>query len=775
MKVKTIIVGMMMFVLLLGCKSGSNEHLSNKGVIPKPVEMNKQEGCFVFTNSAVWAVENEEQAEIAKLLTDMLTKAAGFTPKIEIGNQKGDIMFVTDSTFSAEEYTLDVTPSKVEIKAGTKKGFFYAVQTIRQLLPAAIESNILKKGYEWSIPALIIKDKPRFEYRGLMLDPSRFFIPKETVMKIIDCAAMLKVNKLHFHLVDDNGWRLEIKKYPKLTEIGAWRVDREEPFPARRNPKKGEPTPVGGFYTQEDIKEIVAYASARQVEVIPEIEMPAHTNSSLAAYPQFACPVVKDYIGVLPGIGGKNSAIIYCAGNDSVFTFLEDVIDEVVELFPSEYIHLGGDEAAKDNWEKCPKCQSRMKAEHMKNEEELQGYFMKRMSKYVQSKGKKVMGWDELTNAELPDDVTIFGWQGFGKAALKAARQGHEFVMTPARIMYLIRYQGPQWFEPVTYYGNNTLKDVYDYEPIQKDWEPQVISLLKGVQASLWTEFCNAPEDTEYLIFPRLAALAEIAWAPEGTKDWTSFLKRLNRLTMHWDVMGINYAHSMFNLDHCVIPQEDGTLKVSLGCIRPDVEIRYTLDGAEPTAGSQLYQDTVIIDETSFIRATTFMAGIQIGKILDLKLNWNKATGKKVTGDDTTSRTYVLTNGLRGSEKHSDFEWAGWYNQDATFVVDLLNKEQIHKITLGCITNYGMGVHVPSQIKISVSEDGKKFVSILAKKYSPEEIFREGTRVEDKIFDALSVEGRYVKVEMKNPGVCPSDHVRSGQNTWMYFDEIIVE
>jgi len=278
---------------------------------------------------------------------------------------------LSPTLLKSEAYRLSVSPEQISIEASDAKGFFYALQTIRQLLPPDIENSRTVNAM-WTVPCLTIQDEPRFGYRGLMLDVSRFFIPKESVLRIIDCMAMLKINKFHFHLVDDNGWRLEIKKYPRLTEIGAWRVDHTDvPFHSRRNPLPGEPTPVGGFYTQEDMKEMIAYAADRQVEIIPEIEMPAHTNSSLAAYPQLACPVVDQFIGVLPGLGGDHASIIYCAGNDSVFTFLQNVIDEVAALFPSRYIHLGGDEAQKTYWKKCPLCQERMKKEHLAHEEDL--------------------------------------------------------------------------------------------------------------------------------------------------------------------------------------------------------------------------------------------------------------------------------------------------------------------------------------------------------------------------------------------------------------------
>ena len=550
---RTILILLIGFLssMVAGCSDTNLTH--DIPLVPRPAQMVPGSGNYLFSGKTVFAVENEEQAEVARGFIALFTRAAGFTPKLTVGDdaEKGNVRFQTDATLKSEAYTLEVSPKEIIIEASDAKGFFYALQTIRQLLPAAIEKEeVADKKVKWSIPAVSIQDEPRFGYRALLLDAARYFIPKENVLRIIDCMAMLKINTLHFHLTDDNGWRVEIKKYPRLTEVGAWRVDRTGlPFPARRNPEPGEPTPVGGFYTQEDIKEMVAYAAERQIEVVPEIDVPAHSNSALAAYPHFACPVVKEYIGVLPGLGGRNSEIIYCAGNDSVYTFLQDVMDEIMALFPSRYIHIGGDEARKTYWGKCPLCQARMKKEKLANEEDLQGYFMKRMSEYVRGKGREVIGWDELTNSSfLPEDVIVLGWQGYGQAALKAAEQGHRFIMTPARIMYLIRYQGPQWFEPLTYFGNNTLKDVYDYEPVQKDWKPEYADLLMGVQACMWTEFCNKPEDVDYLVFPRLAALAEVAWTQPEKKDWASFLKGMDSFNEHLAAKGIAYARSMYNI-----------------------------------------------------------------------------------------------------------------------------------------------------------------------------------------------------------------------------------
>lgn len=743
-------------------------------IVPCPESITPGTGYFTFSGKTDFTVENEEQAEVARCFSALFTQAAGFTPCVKVGEKKGKISFLTDDALKSEAYHLEITPRQIIVKASDTKGFFYALQTIRQLLPASIEGTAVAETADWSVPAMTIKDEPRFGYRGLMVDVARFFIPKENLLRIIDCMGMLKINTLHLHLVDDNGWRIEIKRYPLLTEIGSRRVDRPgKSFPERRNPRQGEPTVEKGFYTQEDIREIVAYAARHQVEVIPEIEMPAHSNAALASYPLLACPVVDKFIGVLPGLGGNHADVIFCAGNDSVFTFLQGVIDEVVELFPSRYIHLGGDEARKTHWKECPLCQERMRQEGLEDEEALQGYFMARMSKYVQSKGKEAMGWDELTNTRIPDGAIIYGWRGYGQAAVKAAEQGHRFVMTPARIMYLIRYQGPQWFEPVTYFGNNTLKDVFDYEPVQKDWKPEYESLLMGVQACMWTEFCNKPEDVDYLLFPRLAALAEVAWTPAGTKDWSGFLKRMDAYNAHIAEKGIVYARSMYNIQQTVTPV-DGHLEVNLECIRPDVEIHYTLNGSNPAMSSHRYDGPIRVTKTQMVKAATFMNGKQMGETLELQLTWNKATAKPLLGNKKNEM--LLVNGLRGSLKYTDFEWCNWNQNDSiSFTIDLQGREILNKFAIGCITNYGMGAHKPKMIRVEVSDDNRTYHTMGELNFSPEEIYLEGTFRNDYSIDMGGVSARYVRVTAEGAGICPDEHVRPGQEARVYFDEVIIE
>lgn len=412
--------------------------------------------------------------------------------------------------------------------------------------------------------------------------------------------------------------------------------------------------------------------------------------------------------------------------------------------------------------------------EKLANEEDLQGYFMNRMSEYVRSKGREVIGWDELTNSSfLPDDAIILGWQGYGQAALKAAEKGHRFIMTPARIMYLIRYQGPQWFEPLTYFGNNTLKDVYDYEPVQKDWKPEYADLLMGVQACMWTEFCNKPEDVDYLLFPRLAALAEVAWTPAGTKDWSGFLKRMDAYNAHIAEKGIVYARSMYNIQQTVTPV-DGHLEVNLECIRPDVEIHYTLNGSNPAMSSHRYDGPIRVTKTQMVKAATFMNGKQMGETLELQLTWNKATAKPLLGNKKNEM--LLVNGLRGSLKYTDFEWCNWNQNDSiSFTIDLQGREILNKFTIGCITNYGMGAHKPKMIRVEVSDDNRTYHTMGELNFSPKEIYLEGTFRNDYSIDMGGVSARYVRVTAEGAGICPDEHVRPGQEARVYFDEVIIE
>lgn len=745
-----------------------------QGLIPYPNSLIKENGTFLFDKNTSWTVQNQEQQKVLEQVLEKFKIAANFDYKVKISTKsktsKG-VSLLADKSIPEEGYKLTVNNKSIVIQASTNKGFYYGIQTLSQLLPSSIHSGRFVSQKDWSVAGVSITDAPRFGYRGFMLDVSRYFIPKKDVLRLIDLLAYHKINYFHWHLTDDNGWRIEIKKHPRLTDIGAWRVERTENFSMRRNAEFGEAATQGGYYTQDDIREVVKYAQERFVEIIPEIEMPAHSNAALAAYPNLTCPVVDHFISVLPGMGGKNAATTFCAGNDSVFTFFEDVLSEVMQLFPSKYIHIGGDEANKENWEKCPKCQARMKANNIPNEEELQSYFIKRINKFLISHNKHLMGWDELVDSEIPAGATIFGWRGMGTAAEVAGAKGFKYIKSSAIKYYFIRYQGPQWFEPFTYFGNTTLKDVYDYEPLEKTVPDSVSNNMLGIEACLWAEFVNSTQDAEYLIFPRLAAFAESAWTQPENKNWSSFATRIDKVLAVYDFAGINYAKSMYNIDHNVRPA-NGNVSVELSSIRPDLEIRYTTDESEPNSQSALYNKTLIVDAGTSIRARTFLNGVAIGKILPLNFMKHKAIGAKVYSKNTNA--YILTNGIRGSEKMTDGEWIDLYDTDFECVIELPNVVTCSQIGLGMLNNVGMGVHLPSEVTFSISNDNLNYKPVLTKIYTENERFKNGMFRFTEQFDIGNQTFKYLKMNAKKPGNTPESMQREGQKNRMAFDEVLL-
>ena len=761
-------------VLCISSVNAQDTKVHDIPLIPYPESLVAGKGSFLFTNKTVVVLEDEDLFSVTQDFVRIFAKPAGFVPKIKVGAKKGDVFIKKDELILEEGYVLNVTPERIMMKVSSEKGLFYAFQTLRQLLPLDIEGEGGKDGVAWFVPAVAITDTPRFGYRGLMVDVARFFIPKEHLLRIIDNMGLLKMNKLHLHLTDDSGWRLEIKQYPLLTEIGSKQVRRPgKMFPERRNARQGEALADGGFYTQEDIKEIVDYAARRQIEVIPEIAMPGHSNAALASYPTLACPVIDKYIGAVPGLGGDHTRFVYCAGNDEVFTFLEQIIDEVVELFPSKYIHLGGDAVRDTYWDECPLCRERMKKESLEDEGDLLRYFMHRMDRYVRGKGRTIVGWEEVMDAHLSKGAVVFDWHGFGHGALKADKQGHRFVATPAGTMYLNTYQGPQWNESIYSFGGvNTLRDIYHYEPIERYWTMSMRANLLGVQASLWTEFCERTEDVDCLLYPRLAAVAEVAWSDPIVKRWERFLMAVDDCQERWKLKGIEPSMSMYNVQHEVIP-EYGNLKVTLDCIRPDVEIRYTLDGKEPDGYAALYRRPIVVKEDVEIRCAAFEEGKQVGKTLMLPVRKNEATGKNLLRSNAIERRIV--NGVRGSLKNTDGEWASWTKNDSiALTLDMGSRKRMNRIVLGFLNDYGLAIHKPEKIEVWLSDNDMLYWKMVEKQFDKNEIFKEGRLVEDLSF-VLDDAARYVRIIMKGVGGCPKWHVRPGVEAQIYMDEVRIE
>jgi hexosaminidase len=500
-------------------------------VIPRLEKCELRSGAFAIAPSTqIFVVAETRQVPFpVEQFVRQLRSATGFPLKVSMNArapQDHGIVFeyTRDNELGAEGYTLDVTRENLHVRANADAGQLYAVQTLFQLLPESVFGVKPAPDIRWTIPCLRVQDRPRFPWRGMHLDVSRHFLPKEFIKNLLDLLATHKMNTFHWHLTDDQGWRIEIKKYPRLTQVGAWRADREGIHWNLREPQRaGEQATYGGYYTQAEIREIVQYARQRNITILPEIEMPAHTTAALAAYPQFSCTGGPFLVttGALWPISD-----IFCAGNDSTFAFLQDVLSEVFDLFPGTYVHIGGDEADKSNWKKCPKCQTRMKQAGLTDENQLQSYFIKRIEKFVLSKNRRLIGWDEILDGGLAPEATVMSWRGM-EGGLAAARQGHDVVMTPGSHCYFNSYQGRPEFEPPAGGGYLTLGKVYSFEPVPDSLTVQQAAHILGGQACLWTEFIADPPQAEYMILPRLAAMAEVLWSPTDRRDQEHFFSRI--------------------------------------------------------------------------------------------------------------------------------------------------------------------------------------------------------------------------------------------------------
>jgi len=762
------------------CKPNRTFTESEIALIPQVQKMTLGESSFKFKESTKLVVESVDQEVIARQFADLFEKASGWKLQVVVGGNEGSnqVYFKTEPIMAPEGYILEVQKNRIEIKAAKPAGFFYATQTLRQLLPVEIENSQKNENLDWLVPVVSITDNPAFKWRGFMLDVVRHFFSKEDVLHLIDNLALHKINTLHLHLVDDQGWRIEIKKYPKLTTVGAWRVDHEDkPWGSRAPQQPGEKATYGGFYTQKDIKEMVAYAQLRFITVVPEIEMPAHVTSALAAYPQFSC---KGTPLTVPSGGLWPITDIYCAGNDSTFLFLQDVLSEVIDLFPSKYIHVGGDEATKTEWEKCPKCKARIKTEGLKNVGELQSYFMKRMEKFINSKGRTLLGWDEILEGGLPAEATVMSWRGM-QGGIDAAKQGHDVVMSPNSYAYFDYYQGTKDQEPLAIGGYLPLSTVYSFNPIPKELNAEEAKHILGGQANLWSEFLPNIKHADYMTFPRIAALAEAVWSPNEVRSWDSFSHRIQLFMKRYDQMGLNYSKSAFKvLSKTGFDPVKKQLAITLKSELPGLEIHYTTDGSEPNNLSKVYTEPILVDKTSVLKAIAFSDGIPSEKSMSQSFNMNKATVKPVkylipySESYKGSGEYTLVNGVRGSTSHSDGEWQAWEGTNMEVVINLQQATEIHSISVGSLQNVGAWIFLPRKMEYFVSSDGINFKKVAEKVNEADPLSGEN-QLKDFSVEFIPVLANFVKVIAYNLGKAPKGHVGAGQNAWMFIDEIAVE
>lgn len=677
-----------------------------------------------------------------------------------------NVLTIIDTTVGNREgYRLMAENGKVTIVGGSEAGVFYGLQTLEQLKDSA--------GY---VPVVTIEDAPRFPWRGMHLDVSRHFFPKDFVKKYLDILAYHKINTFHWHLTDGIGWRLQIDKYPLLTRKAAWRKVKDETAPwigleLSDESRRDSADTYGGYYTKEDVREIVAYAKDRHITVIPEIEMPGHSEAATFAYPEYSCPTAQ------PGSG------IYCPGREETFKYLEGIIDEVVELFPdSPYIHIGGDEVGKGQWSQCPLCQKRKREQGLKDEHELQSYFVHRMEEYINSKGKAMIGFDEILEGGLAPNATVMSWTGF-EGGIKAANAGHDVVMVPLDYVYFDHYQGQNPCEPQAWGGFNNVKRVYSFDPVPPGIAPENRHFVIGGQANIWTESIRTPEHVEYMLLPRLAALSETLWSDTTAKDWKRFESKLDRQYDRYAAKGWNYAESAFT--PYIAEQRfngDGSLTVKLATELDGYPVRYTLDGTVPTADSDLYADSIIIKDPATLTAVTFRNGKAVGCVLSVPQLLNRATRAKVSYATPFSPAYTgggdtaLVDNRYAFKRGDDKAWQGFERTDMDVTLDLGAVQPVWGVALRFLQHIGStSVMLPTHLTVWTSADGKAYTQAADFAVEPERSAEVLIKPIDIRFkEPAPAEARYIRVKAANMGTLPKGHPRAGGPAWIFTDEIAV-
>ena len=744
-------------------------------IIPYPQSVEKASGEFTITNTTKIVYDEPDNKELTVALAPLLLKlqqAAGINLKSVLHKPRKNFIEaeLTGRIAQSEGYHLDIGPKSIKIEASTPAGIFYAVQSLLQLLPVEIESPTIVKNIPLKIPAMAIDDAPAFGYRGLMLDVARHYMPYDFLEKMIDLMAMQKMNTLHLHLTDSQGWRFESKKYPKLNTIAAYRKGSAINYTFDYASMPND-TLYGGYYTQEQLKKLVDYAATRFITIIPEIEMPAHSRSALAAYPQFAC---LDSAGkAFPYPAQIQDE--YCT-KDSTFIFLTDILSEVMEVFPSHYIHIGGDEASKVNWAKCPICQKRMKDEGLKTVDELQSYFIKRIEKFVKSKGRDIIGWDEILQGGLAPNATVMSWTG-EQGGIDAAKQGHKVIMTPGDYCYLDHYQSTDPSEPLAMGDLLTLPTVYSYHPIPAGLTEEQAKLITGAQGNLWTEFVPTAAHAEYMYFPRSLALAEDTWT--NTKQpYDEFINRLvtylKRLYLH----NVNYSRHMFDIKVGTgADPESHQLTAQVTGVPPGFDVYYTTDGTRPTEKSVKYDGEVKITGNEHL----YMGVVYNNQVVDaVQKNFikSKATGKPSylktpPGKDyNKSGEHGWNNGILGSDtRYDDGEWLGWNGQDFEGTIDLGAPQPVNTVTTRFFNKPNDWVYMPVWVSISVSDDGTDFKEVARRT----DLQNDKDGVQALSFAMTAVNARYLRITAKCLNPIEKGKPGEGNAGWVFVDEVTVE
>lgn len=745
-------------------------------IIPRPQQVNvSYDAPFTLSAKTVISLgtNSHNMKRNANMLASYIEQATGIRPAVGKGKNGATIVLTIDKTIAnAEGYKLDADAKQIRIAGASAAGVFYGIQTLRKSLPL-----VNGKASKVSIPAVHIADAPRFAYRGTHLDVSRHFVTADSVRQFIDMLALHNINRFHWHLTDDQGWRIEIKKYPLLTQIGSKRAQTV----IGHNSGKYDGKPYSGFYTQKQIRDIVKYAADRYITIVPEIDLPGHMQAALAAYPDMGCTGGPYEVWQKWGVSDN----VLCAGNDKTLTFIDNVLKEITQLFPSKYIHVGGDECPKTQWQKCPKCQARLKALNLEAkdghsaEERLQSYIITHASNYLKSLGRNTIGWDEILEGGLAEGATVMSWRG-ESGGIAAAKQHHDVVMTPNSYLYFDYYQSlDKANEPLAIGGYLPLETVYSYEPMPKELTADEARHIIGVQANIWTEYMPTFKQMQYMALPRLAALSEVQWSQPALKDYNSFTNRLTEFTHLYDRLGYNYAKHLYNVAIHVDSDNKWREILIHMTTAGNADIRYTLDGTEPTANSTLYTGAIILQKSAKIRAAAFRNGKR-SSVTSQDISFNKATACPVELLQPTHKNYTykggatLTDGLLGDKGFGTGRWLGFSGNDLEAVIDLKQNTDVSSVSLNTCVDKGSWIFDVRNIEVSVSADGKSFTKVASKSLPAlEEQTPDNIYTYELTFPQTTT--RYVKVTATSEHNIPEWHGGKGKPAFLFVDEISIK
>ncbi len=769
-----VIATVMMSLAAVSCGSGRTDSIN---VIPYPNGVSLHSGSFDAAGAAFYSEPgiSAEASDAIESFRNRLSEASGKESSVSQVPGKG-FSFLTDSTLAEEAYTIGISRNKVTIKASSARGFMYAVQTLKQMLPAEIFGSGTAPDADWTIRCATIEDFPRFRYRGLHLDVARHFFSIDEVKKYIDMMAVHKMNTLHWHLTDDQGWRIEIKKYPRLTEIGSVRKSTV----IKKDWDRYDGVPYGGFYTQEEIKDVVRYAESKGIVIIPEIDLPGHMLAALAAYPELGCTGGHYDVWGRWGV----SEDVLCVGKEETFTFLENVLEEVTGLFPSEYIHIGGDECPKTRWEKCPRCQAKIKELGLKDDEKfsaehyLQSYVTARIEKFLEGKGRKIIGWDEILEGELSPNATVMSWRG-SEGGIEAAKAGHDAIMTPLSHFYFDYYQSMDIDgEPFGIGGYIPVEKVYSYEPFTEDADDELRAHILGIQANMWTEYISENGHLEYMLLPRASALSEVQWTLPENKNWDRFLAGLSHMADIYTEMGFNYAKTVFEVISVIYVNHDkDCVEVKLST-QGDAPIRYTLDGSDPDMNSALYTKPVEIRGGCTLKAKVMRDNMET-RVYVQEFNGNKAMGRPVSLNSDPLPKYrygapeSLADGIKGTFSYSTGLWAGWKGTPVDVTIEMDGKTAYSSVTLSTLVQKGEDIFNPLDLAVSVSDDGVNYTQIARAEY-PAEGPGDPDGLKEYTVTFPETSARYLRVTSRTVDSIPSWHGGRGRQGFTFIDEIFV-